>query len=104
MSNAPLPQSEFILYQTEGDRTRIQYRFDDETRWLTQEPIVGLFQITPQNATQHLKTVFAGGELGGAATCKDYLQVRPEGGREVTRKLCYYQQLPHPKKPKAPKS
>ncbi|MBS1161074.1 MAG: hydroxyacid dehydrogenase [Proteobacteria bacterium] len=90
MSNEPLPKSEFILYQTEDGRTRVQCRFDDETLWLTQAQIADLFQTTPQNVTLHLKAIFAEGELDEAATCKDYLQVRPEGGREVTRKLRHY--------------
>jgi len=90
MSNEPLPQSEFILYQTEDGRTRVQCRFDDETLWLTQAQIADLFQTTPQNVTLHLKAVFAEGELDEVATCKDYLQVRPEGGRKVTRKLRHY--------------
>lgn len=90
MSNEPLPQSEFILYQTEDGRTRVQCRFDDETLWLTQAQIADLFQTTPQNVTLHLKAVFAEGELDEAATCKDYLQVRSEGGRAVTRKLRHY--------------
>lgn len=90
MSNEPLPQSEFILYQTEDGRTRIQCRFDDETLWLTQAQIADLFQTTPQNVTLHLKAIYAEGELGEAATCKDYLQVRSEGGREVARKLRHY--------------
>lgn len=90
MSNEPLPQSEFILYQTEDGRTRVQCRFDDETLWLTQAQIADLFQTTPQNVTLHLKAIFAEGELVEAATCKDYLQVRSEGGREVARKLRHY--------------
>ena len=90
MSDEPLPQSEIILYQTEDGRTRVQCRFEDETLWLTQAQIAELFQTTPQNVTLHLKAIFAEGELAEAATCKDYLQVRPEGGREVTRKLRHY--------------
>ncbi len=90
MSDKPMPKSEFILYQTEDGRTRIQCRFDDETLWLTQAQIAELFQTTPQNVTLHLKAIFGEGELGEEATCKDYLQVRPEGGREVTRKLRHY--------------
>ena len=39
MNPEPLPQSEFILYQTEDGRTRIQCRFDNETLWLTQAHI-----------------------------------------------------------------
>jgi hypothetical protein len=90
MSDEPLPQSEIILYQTEDGRTRVQCRFENETIWLTQAQIAELFQTTPQNVTLHLRGIFAEGELVEAATCKDYLQVRLEGGREVSRKLRHY--------------
>lgn len=90
MSDEPRPKSEFILYQTEDGRTRIQCRFENETLWLTQAQIAELFQTTPQNVTLHLKAIFAEGELAEAATCKDYLQVRSEGAREVSRNLRHY--------------
>lgn len=90
MSDEPLPQSEIILYQTEDGRTRIQCRFENETLWLTQAQIAELFETTPQNVTLHLRGIFAEAELIEAATCKDYLQVRSEGGREVSRKLRHY--------------
>ena len=90
MSDTPLPKSEIILYQAEDGRTRIQCRFENETLWLTQALIAELFQTTPQNVTLHLKAIFAEGELVEAATCKDYLQVRREGNREVTRALRHY--------------
>lgn len=84
------PQSSIILYQTEDGRTRIQCRFDNETIWLTQALIGELFQTTPQNVTMHLKAIFAEGELIETATCKDFLQVRNERGREVSRNLRHY--------------
>ena len=87
MSEKLAPQSEFILYQTEDGRTRVQCRFENETIWLTQAQIAELFQTTPQNVTLHLKAIFAEHELSEEATCKDYLQVRFEGGREVSRKM-----------------
>jgi hypothetical protein len=90
MSDESFPQSEIILYQTEDGRTRIQCRFENETVWLTQAQIAELFETTPQNVTLHLRGIFAEGELVEAATCKDYLQVRLEGGREVSRKLKHY--------------
>ncbi len=90
MTDEPLPQSEIILYQTEDGRTRIQCRLESETLWLTQAQIAELFETTPQNVTLHLKAIFAEGELVEAATCKDYLQVRLEGGREVSRRLRHY--------------
>ena len=84
------PQSSLILYQTEDGRTRIECRFEDETIWLTQALIAELFQVTPQNVTLHLKAIYEEGELDETATCKDYLQVRSEGGREVSRNLRHY--------------
>ena len=82
--------SEFILYQADDGQTRIQCRFENDTLWLTQAQIAELFQTTPQNVTLHLKAIFAEGELAEAATCKDYLQVRQEGNRDVSRNLHHY--------------
>jgi hypothetical protein len=84
------PQSSIILYQTEDGRTRIQCRFENETIWLTQAQMAELFQTTPQNVTLHLKALFAEGELSEEATCKESLQVRQEGSRDVTRRLRHY--------------
>ncbi len=84
------PQSEIVLYQTEDGRTRIQCRFENETIWLTQALIAELFQTTPQNVTLHLKSIYEEGELVEEATCKDYLQVRSEGERQVSRTLRHY--------------
>jgi hypothetical protein len=90
MKDAALPDSEIILYQTEDGRTRIQCRLEDKTLWLTQAQMAELFETSPQNVTLHLKSIYAEGELVESATCKDYLQVRLEGGREVSRKLRHY--------------
>jgi hypothetical protein len=63
---------------------------DGETVWLTQAQMAELFQTTPQNITLHLKAIYSEGELNEAATCKDYLQVRQEGNRRVSRALRHY--------------
>lgn len=90
MNQDRTPHSELILYQTEDGQTRIQCRFDDETLWLTQAQMAELFQTTPQNITLHLKAIFQEAELSESATCKEYLQVRSEGKREVERNLRHY--------------
>lgn len=84
------PATEIVLYRTEDGRTRVECRFEDETLWLTQAQMADLFQTTPQNITIHLATIYEDGELAEAATCKDYLQVRREGGRDVARTLKHY--------------
>ena len=86
----PQPGGEILLYQTEDGRTRIECRFENETLWLTQAQIAELFQTTPQNITLHLKAIYTEGEQSEEATCKSYLQVRPEGGRRVQRQVRHY--------------
>jgi hypothetical protein len=84
------PKGELLLYQTEDGRTRIECRFEGETVWLTQAMMAELFQTTPQNITQHLREIYAEGELDEAATRKAFLQVRTEGARQVSRNLHFY--------------
>ncbi len=90
MTDTPVPAGSIILYQTEDGRTRIQCRFEDETIWLTQALMASLFDVTAQNVTLHLKAIFEEGEINESATCKDCLQVRDEGGRQVSRVLKLY--------------
>lgn len=82
--------AEVILYQTEDGQARVECRFEGETLWLTQAQMAALFQTTPQNITLHLRAIYEEGELDEAATCKDYLQVRVEGRRQVSRALRHY--------------
>lgn len=82
--------SQFLIYQTDSGQTKIDVRFENETVWLTQALIAELFQTTPQNITLHIKNVYEEGELLEAATCKDFLQVRIEGNREVKRTSKHY--------------
>lgn len=79
-----------ILYQTEDGRTRIQCRFENESIWLTQMQLAELFQSTVPNINQHLKAIYAEGELAEEATVKPYLIVRSEGNRAVSREVRHY--------------
>lgn len=81
---------DIVLYRTEGGDTRVEVRFEDGTVWLAQAAIAELFQTTPQNITMHLAAIYEEGELLEARTCKDYLQVRREGARDVRRNLKHY--------------
>lgn len=84
------PAGEVLLYQTQDGETRVECRFEDDTIWLTQAQIANLFQTTSQNVTIHIKALYKEGELIEEATCKDYLQVRREGTRQVSRILRHY--------------
>jgi hypothetical protein len=90
VSEESAPLDEIILYQTEDGRARVECRFAEETIWLSQALMAELFQTTVQNVTLHLRTIYGDGELVEDATCKDFLQVRQEGQRHVSRSVKHY--------------
>ena len=81
---------ELIQYQTEDGVTIVRLQARDGNVWLSQAEIAELFQVTPQAVTQHIRAIYEDGELEEAATCNDYLQVRTEGRREVSRRIAHY--------------
>lgn len=81
---------EFVLYTTDDGLTRVEMRAEGGSLWLSQAEIATLFQTTPQNITQHVKAIYAEGEVDPEATCKSGLQVHQEGGRQVRRTVRHY--------------
>lgn len=52
------PDGEFILYETEDGRTRIECRFEDQTLWLSQAVISELFQKDVRTINEHLLNLY----------------------------------------------
>ena len=83
-------KSQIIIYQTEKGETKLEVRLENDNVWLTQKLMAELFQTTVANINIHLKNIFDEGELDPKATIKDFLIVRLEGNRKVTRNIEYY--------------
>ena len=83
MSNNLTERTEFLLYQTDDDRIRIETRMQDETVWLTQKQMAELFQKDIRTINEHLKNIYAEGELVSESTIRKFRIVRLEGTREV---------------------
>ena len=81
---------DLILYRTQYGEAEIKLRATDGSVWLTQAEMAELFQVSPQAITQHIRAIYDEAELSSDATCKDNLQVRSEGGRQVRRNLSIY--------------
>ena len=84
--------SEIVFYTTDDGRVDLEIKLDheNETIWLTQLQMADLFDTSPQNITQHIKSVYDEQELAREATCKDFLQVQREGSRTVERSVTCY--------------
>ena len=85
-----MSEGEIILYTTEDGQAEIQLRAVEGTVWLTQGQMAELFASSPQAITQLVRAIYDDEELTEATTCKEFLQVRSEGGRQVRRSLKHY--------------
>jgi len=83
-------ENKLVLYTDESGKVSVNVRFADEDVWLTNNYIADIYQTTRQNIDHHIANIYSDGELSKEATCKDYLQVRKEGNREVQRNLPHY--------------
>lgn len=89
MSETP-PPSHFLIYEAEDGTLKIDVRFEGDTVWLTQPAIAELFGTSVPNISMHLKNIFEEGELTPEATLQNFLTVRQEGSRQVSRNLEHY--------------
>lgn len=91
MTDTPNPvPGEFLLYETEDGRTRVECRFVEDTLWLSQAGMADLFQVKVPTVNEHLKNLYAEGEIQQEATIRQYLMVRQEGRRQVNRHIDHY--------------
>ena len=85
-----LPQGEFLLYETDDGKSRVECRFQDETIWLSQALMAELFAKNVRTINEHLKNLYEEGELAPETTIRKFRIVRTEGNRKVTRDIEYY--------------
>ncbi|WP_029463095.1 virulence RhuM family protein [Serpentinimonas barnesii] len=82
--------SQFVIYQSDDGKIKLDVRFVEETVWLTQQQLAELFQTSRTNVVEHIQHIYKEGELDAATTCRDFRQVRTEGTREVARNMTFY--------------
>lgn len=82
--------SEIIIYSTEDGKSRIQVRLEGGTVWLSQKLIAELFQVAVHTVNEHIKNIYAEGEVPNEATIRTFRIVQKEGSREVARDVEFY--------------
>lgn len=82
--------SRVILYTTADGKVTVDVLFEAENFWLTQRSIADLFGVRIPAINKHLKNIYASGELVREATVSKMETVQPEGDRQVTREVEFY--------------
>lgn len=72
-------KGEFLVFQTEDGRVKLEVRLENETVWLSQQLMAELFQTSKQNIGQHLKNIFDEGELAQDSVVKKFFTTAADG-------------------------
>ena len=77
--------SNIIIYQTEDGLTKINVTLDNDTVWLNQQQLVLLYQSSKSNISEHIKHIFAEGELEENSVVRKFRTTADDGKKyEVT--------------------
>ena len=81
---------EFLIFQSDDGRTRLDVTLDGETLWLSQKQLAELFDKAKATVSEHIKHIYEEGELAPEATVRLFRTVQSEGGRNVERDVEHY--------------
>lgn len=95
--------SSIEIYKGVSGEVVFDVDIDEETIWATQAQMADLFDVDRTVISRHIRNIYAEGELKESTystsaknarvqkkTCKDVVQVRNEGGRNIKRKVKAY--------------
>ena len=79
--------AEYLTYVASiGDQQdSIEMRYEDENIWLIQKITATLYDVGLSTINEHIKKIYADGELEESATVRNFRIVQTEGSRQVTR-------------------
>jgi len=83
-------QSDFILYTSNDGDVNVEVVLKDETVWLTQKAMSGLFEVKVPAISKHLANIYETGELRKESTISILETVQKEGNRKVRREMEFY--------------
>jgi hypothetical protein len=89
-NNLSSKQSDFILYTSNDGKVKVDVVLKDETVWLTQKAMAGLFGVNVPAISKHLANIYETGELEKESTISILETVQQEGDRQVKRSMEFY--------------
>ena len=79
----------FVASTGESDAS-FEMRYEDENIWLTQKMMAALYDVGLPTINEHIKKIYADGELTEEATIRKFRIVHTEGVRQVNREVTHY--------------
>lgn len=77
--------AEFLIFTHQAGEASINVRYEDQTIWLTQKLIAALFGVSVPTINEHLKNIFATGELDEQAVIRKFRNTAADGKNYQTQ-------------------
>jgi hypothetical protein len=71
--------ADFLVFTRQAGEQGVEVRVEDENVWLTSEAIGTLFGKNRRTVEEHLKNIFAEGELDAEAVCRNFRHTASDG-------------------------
>ena len=84
--------AEYLTFvaSTGESNASFEMRYEDENIWLTQKMMASLYDVGLPTINEHIKKIYADGELTELATIRKFRIVQKEGARQVNREMTHY--------------
>lgn len=82
--------NQLVIYQTRSGSIELKSDIKAETIWASLDQIAAVFGRDKSVISRHINNILETGELGKRATVAKIATVQTEGGREISRKIEYF--------------
>ena len=81
---------QIAIFMSSDGKASLTVQLDHDTVWLSQKQMAELFERDTDTVGLHIRNIFKEGELEQTTTTEDSSVVQDEGGRQVRRKIKFY--------------
>jgi death-on-curing family protein len=82
--------SEIVIYQSPSGSIELKGDYSNQTIWASRMQMAEIFDVNPQAISKHIHNIYKDKELDKLATSSKMELVQMESGREVKRKVDFY--------------
>jgi death-on-curing family protein len=83
-------ERQIAIFTSSDGKASLDVQLDQDTVWLSQRQMSELFDKDTDTVGLHIRNIFKEGELESGATTEESSVVQKEGGRQVRRKVKFY--------------
>lgn len=82
--------AEILTFAASAGTSGVDILYDDENLWISQRMLAVLYDVSVPTISEHVKHIYADGELFEETTTRNFRIAQDEGGRSVSREVKHY--------------